>query len=234
MFDLNEQITKWRTSLAESEKCSKADIDELENHLREEIDNLTPAGLSQQEAFAIAKGRLGDTASLEDEFAKVNGGYMFRNRLFWMAAGAFAYLVAGCLAGASGNAGAFIGSQAGLGAYSAAAVGIAAGALAYGVILLLACLTCRPDSRLFRFSRFTGNRRDKIVLFASLVVMVLALGGVTVLFSALMTRTMGKDDIGRLALVSSCVRLTLRILLPTVLLAVLIKLPLPRYRVARR
>ncbi len=29
MFDLNEEITKWRRSLAESEKCSKADIDDL-------------------------------------------------------------------------------------------------------------------------------------------------------------------------------------------------------------
>ncbi len=46
MFDLNEQITKWRTTLAESEKCSKPDIDELETHLREEIEHLTPAGLS--------------------------------------------------------------------------------------------------------------------------------------------------------------------------------------------
>jgi hypothetical protein len=234
MFDLNEQITKWRTSLAESEKCSKADIDELENHLHEEIDHLTPAGLSQQEAFLIAKGRLGDKASLENEFAKVNGGYIFRNRLFWMAAGAFVYLVAGGLSGSSGHAAVFIGSQAGLELYRAAAVGIAVGALSYGVILLLACLACRPNSKLFRFRRFTANRRGKIVLFASLLVTVLALTGTTMLFRTLMARTMGIEAIGRLGYVSAYLGLILSFLLPVVMLAVLIKLGISRYRTVRR
>ncbi len=98
------------------------------------------------------------------------------------------------------------------------------GALAYGVILLLACLACRPHSKLFRFSRFTGNRRGKIVLIASLFVTVLALGGATVLFSVLMARTMTPDDMGRLAHVSAYVRLILRILLPVVLMVLLIRL----------
>ena len=129
MFDLNEQIARWRAGLSESEELSKPDIDELETHLREEMEHLTPAGLSQQEAFVVAKGRLGDTAGLESEFAKVNGGYIFRRRLFWMTAGILAYLLAMCLAGASGNAGAFIGTQMGLGAYAAAVLGIAAGLL---------------------------------------------------------------------------------------------------------
>ena len=151
-----------------------------------------------------------------------------------MTAGVFAYLLAMCLAGASGNAGAFIGGWAGLEAYSAAAVGIAAGGLAYGVILLLACLACRPHSKLFRFKKFTGNRRGKIVLFAILLVTVLALGGATILFSVLMGRTMGVEYIGCMSIISAYVRLTLRILLPVVLLALLIKLRLSGYRTVRR
>ena len=234
MFDLNEEITKWRRSLAESEKCSKADIDDLENHLHEEIDHLTPAGLSQQEAFVVAKGRLGDTGSLENEFAKVNGGYILRNRLFWMAAGAFAYLVATCLAGASGNAGAFVGGLVGLGAYSAAVVGIAAGALGYGVVLLLACLACRPDSKLLRFNLLAGGLKGKVVIFTYLVAAVLVLGGATVLFSMLIVRTMSPDYIGRMSLVSAYLKLALRILLPVVLMAALIKLRLSGFRAARR
>ena len=234
MFDLNKQITKWRTSLADSEKCSKPDIDELETHLREEIEHLASAELSQQEAFVIAKGRLGDTPSLENEFAKVNGGYIFRNRLFWMTAGAFAYMVAGCLAGSSGHAAVFIGSQVGLELYRAAALGIAVGALAYGVILLLACLACRRDSKLFRFRRFTGSRRGKIVLFASLLVTVLALAGGATLFRGLIANTMPMSDIGRLGYVSAYVGLILSLLLPVVLLAVLIKLRISRFRAVRR
>lgn len=234
MFDLNEEITNWRITLAESEKCSRPDIDELETHLREEIDHLTPAGLSQQEAFVIAKGRLGDTTSLENEFAKVNGGYILANRLFWMAAGAFAYMAAFRVAGASSAAAVFIGSQVGLQLYGAAALGIVAGALAYGVILLLVCLACRPHSNLFRFRTFSGNRRGKIVLFASLFVMVLALSGTAILFRWLIVRTMSMHDIGRLGMVSAYVGVILSFLLPVVLLAVLIKLRLSGYRAVRR
>ena len=234
MFDLNEEITKWRTSLAESEKCSKADIDELETHLREEIEHLAPAGLSQQEVFVVAKERLGDTTSIENEFAKVNAGYIFRKRLFWMVAGAFAYLLAMCLAGASGNVGAFVGAQMGLGAYTAAVLGIAAGTLGYGVILLLTCLACRPNSKLFRFGGPTIGLLGSIVLIASLVLAVVALGSVAVFFSMLVTSTMGADYIIRLAQVSAYVHLLLPIVLPLILLMVLFKLGLSDIRTASR
>lgn len=94
MFDLNEEITKWRTSLAESEKCSRADIDELESHLREEIERLTALKLSEQEAFYVARHRLGDAGSLADEFAKINGSVLWSKRLFWAAVGLFGYVLA--------------------------------------------------------------------------------------------------------------------------------------------
>jgi len=38
MFDLNEQIIKWRSNLAQSQTLGSSDIDELESHLREEIE----------------------------------------------------------------------------------------------------------------------------------------------------------------------------------------------------
>ena len=234
MFDLNEQIARWRAGLAESEAYSTADIDELEAHLREEVGQLTAAGLSEQEAFLVAGRRLGDAAALENEFAKVNGRYILRKRLFWMTAGAFAYLLAACLAGACGNAGAFIGARVGLGAYAAAVAGLVGGTLGYGVILLLASLACRPNSNLSRFGGLTLGLRGQIVLFGSLVLVVAALGAATVLFSVLMTRTMGVEYIGRLAHISAYVHLLLPIVLPATLLAVLIKLRVPTIRTARR
>ena len=54
MFDINEQIIKWRSNLAQSETLAGSDIDELENHLREEIEDLTDLKLSSEEAFLIA------------------------------------------------------------------------------------------------------------------------------------------------------------------------------------
>ena len=46
MFDINEQIKKWRCALAQSEAFSKSDVDELESHLREEIERLIALKLS--------------------------------------------------------------------------------------------------------------------------------------------------------------------------------------------
>ncbi len=224
MFDLNQKITKWLNGLGRSEVFEGRDIAELEGHLREETEHLTALGLSEQEAFLVARQRLGDTATLEDEFAKVNSVHILRNRLFWMVAGMLAYLLAKCLAGAAGNGGALAAHLGGFGAYSSGLLGATAGALAFGIMLLLAYLVCRRNMKTLSFDRLASDLRGKIVLIASLVVMVLALGGVAVLFSVLMARTMSLDDMGRLAHVSAYVRLILRILLPVVLMVLLIRL----------
>ena len=84
MFDLNESITGWRTRLANDENYAAADLDELESHLREEVDRLRESGLSGEEAFWVASRRLGNAESLSAEFAKVNGGRVWANRLLWL------------------------------------------------------------------------------------------------------------------------------------------------------
>lgn len=83
MFDLNEQIKIWRKNLNVSQSFETVDIEELENHLREEIERLSLSGLSEQEAFLVAGHRLGQIDSLSEEFAKVNTGILWRKRLFW-------------------------------------------------------------------------------------------------------------------------------------------------------
>jgi len=94
MFDLNEQINKWRGNLAQSQTLGSSDIDELESHLHEEIENLTTLKLSDEEAFLIATYRLGDTARLSDEYAKINRGKRFRQNVSWMITGILTYLLA--------------------------------------------------------------------------------------------------------------------------------------------
>jgi len=94
MFDLNEQINKWRGNLAQSQTLGSSDIDELESHLREEIENLTVLKLSDEEAFLVATYRLGDTARLSDEYAKINLGKRFRQNVSWMITGILTYLLA--------------------------------------------------------------------------------------------------------------------------------------------
>ncbi len=94
MFDLNEKISMWRSNLAQSQTLGSSDIDELECHLREEIENLTALKLSDEEAFLIATHRLGSTDSLAEEYEKINRGKLFRQNVSWMITGILTYLLA--------------------------------------------------------------------------------------------------------------------------------------------
>ena len=94
MFDLNQEIIKWRNNLTQSENLGESDIDELEGHLREDVGILKGSKLSDEEAFLVATYRLGDTALLSDEYAKINRGKRFRQNVFWMITGILTYMLA--------------------------------------------------------------------------------------------------------------------------------------------
>jgi len=72
MFDLELKINSWSDYLRSSGKLDEEDILELENHLREQIDELTAKGLSKEEAFLISVKRLGNINKISDEYSKVN------------------------------------------------------------------------------------------------------------------------------------------------------------------
>lgn len=94
MFDVEKQIEQWRAGMAGSETLGNSTIEELEGHLREQIGDLKASGLSDEEAFLVARRRLGDTTALEEEFAKVRPHRQLIQRLFWMAAGILGYFLA--------------------------------------------------------------------------------------------------------------------------------------------
>ena len=83
-FDLSGAIQKWRRDLAQSAAFHRADLDELEAHLRDAIPALQAAGLSSEEAFVVASRRIGTRQTLESEFGKINSGHSVRNRP-WLA-----------------------------------------------------------------------------------------------------------------------------------------------------
>jgi hypothetical protein len=94
MFDLNVAVMQWRESLEQGESMAKPDLDELESHLRDQVDDLGGSGLSEEEAFWVGTHRLGDSAALQREFTKIDNTAYWRKRLFWMAAGSlFFYLL---------------------------------------------------------------------------------------------------------------------------------------------
>ena len=92
MFNLDEQIIKWRDSLEKSNSLKITDIDELENHLRDEINELRESKLSEQEVFLIATRRLGQTDNLADEYSKINKRRIFKQKVSWMILGILIYL----------------------------------------------------------------------------------------------------------------------------------------------
>lgn len=94
MCDVEKHIEQWRADLADSDTLSPSDVRELESHLREEIERLKISGLSDNEAFIIARRRLGDTSALEVEFAKAHPHRRLTHQAYWMVVGVLGYLLA--------------------------------------------------------------------------------------------------------------------------------------------
>ena len=64
------QIDEWRSFTRRRRELTGPDTDELEDHLRARIDELTGAGLAPDEAFLVAVKRMGSLDSLTREFAR--------------------------------------------------------------------------------------------------------------------------------------------------------------------
>ena len=71
MFDLEKAIADWQRQLA-ADGVKGADVlTELESHLRDDVEDQMRSGLSAQEAFEAAIGRIGPAGPLQTEFEKV-------------------------------------------------------------------------------------------------------------------------------------------------------------------
>ena len=88
MFDLNEAVTSWRRRMLESGVRERIVLDELEAHLRDEIEQLGSEGLGPADAFAEAERRMGDSQTLNEEFAKNRG--LMRRGVEWIGGGLLA------------------------------------------------------------------------------------------------------------------------------------------------
>ena len=89
-FNLNEAIQDWRRNMTASPAFQPGDLDELEFHLHDSIRSLKSKGLSDYEAFWLAKNRLGPGDMLDCEFRKVNAEQVWLNRALWMVIGSWA------------------------------------------------------------------------------------------------------------------------------------------------
>ena len=78
MQDLESQIAEWRSYVAKAPAVNGHDVDELEDHLRHQIAELTEAGLTSDEGFLIAVKRMGDLDALSREFAREHSGRLWK------------------------------------------------------------------------------------------------------------------------------------------------------------
>jgi hypothetical protein len=70
MFNLEQAISEWRRQMLSAGIKSPVPLDELESHLREDIEREVQTGLNAQQAFEAAVQRIGQARALQAEFAK--------------------------------------------------------------------------------------------------------------------------------------------------------------------
>ncbi len=222
MSDVEKRIEQWCEGLAGSELLSGSDVVELECHVREEMEHLKTAGLSDREAFFVARSRLGDTAALEEEFAKVNAPRRLRNRLCWMIAGALAYLVAVHFAGAASGISLAIARAMGgapdVLAVIATGVRIAAFCVMAGLIVWLSARYFRPGSP----PRVQITRRVRIAFLVALLIATIGFTATRIFGVVHVFRTTAIENYSRITQIESYGDMAWRLVGPVVLGALLI------------
>jgi len=91
MPDLEEQIAAWRRQMLAAGIKTPVPLDELESHLRDEMEQQVRSGLSAPEAFETAVQRIGHANAIKTEFKKVTNVKTLRpGKLLGIACGVIA------------------------------------------------------------------------------------------------------------------------------------------------
>jgi hypothetical protein len=85
MFNLDQAIADWRQEMAQTGLANDV-LDELESHLRDDLDAQLRSGMAPEDAFKVAAGRVGDARILNHEFAtSVSAADRLKSLLFTLA-----------------------------------------------------------------------------------------------------------------------------------------------------
>ena len=79
MVNLEQAISIWRQQMLAAGIKTPAPLEELESHLRDEIERQTKTGFNQQDAFAFAVQKFGSADTVQNEFKKAEKD----NKIFW-------------------------------------------------------------------------------------------------------------------------------------------------------
>ena len=225
MFSLNSEINKWREVLLEKQTCKTSDLDELESHLRDEIDQLKLSGLSEQEAFLVGTHRLGDTETLADEFAKVNESLRLRKKLFFAGCVLFAYIFASYAAGTLSKIFLLLTTLLGFRGYAAGIVDPVSMVTVFILIIFLWYkLAGKKNHEGQMFSKAADSLKGKLILLSLAFVLMLALMSVRMLVAVSMARTLRAQEYGQIIMPTTLFSNFCWIIKPVILMIILIYL----------
>ncbi len=92
-FNLKEKTHNWKKALSNNPSVTEADVDELESHLLDLIDDLKAKDLDDEEAFWVAKKRLGSSQEWEEDYQKANNAVLQIKKSLIILAGILIYFL---------------------------------------------------------------------------------------------------------------------------------------------
>jgi len=72
MHKLDQLLAEWRRNMKTAPRLGRETLDELENHLRENVDHFVRSGMTEAEAFRRAVTELGTAPRIASEFQKLD------------------------------------------------------------------------------------------------------------------------------------------------------------------
>jgi hypothetical protein len=76
--ELEAQIDQWRGYVQRRRAISASDVEEMEDHLREQVTDLTSTGLDDDEAFLVSVKRMGNLDEVSREFAREHSDRLWK------------------------------------------------------------------------------------------------------------------------------------------------------------
>lgn len=215
MFELERAIQDWRNGLLQSQSILESDVDELESHVRDEVDSLMLAGLSTEEAFMVSIHRTGDIETVGQEFAKVNPSLAWRRRVFWMLFGVLVSMVISGIAAVCSQGTATLLTRLHVNVYGA---GIASIMIHIGVFMVFFFAV------IFGAGLVAKSIKSRISMSLALllsIVSIFILKTVSLGISIVQARIFGPEILGQLALARNYAGLGWNILWPLIVVVML-------------
>ncbi|HEY3760293.1 MAG TPA: hypothetical protein VGN23_00900 [Verrucomicrobiae bacterium] len=87
MLNLEKSVTEWRQQMLAA-GIELTALDELEGHVREDIERQMKMGINGRDAFRIAVQQIGEATGIKTEFGKIDTNHVSHS-LAWIAWGSF-------------------------------------------------------------------------------------------------------------------------------------------------